>query len=158
MRPIIDYGDIIYDQPKNESFLWEKVKSAQYKATLAIADAIQHSSRDKIYQELSQESLNQEDCLNVYFVYLRITNEKSPGYLIDLIHKYELTIRTGTEVYHHINGELFWAFFVSIFNDWFNLDINIRNPESIFLFNLFKCRLLSFTRTVQISIYNIFWT
>ena len=31
----MDYGDIIYDQPQNESFC-EKLKSVQYKTVLAI--------------------------------------------------------------------------------------------------------------------------
>ena len=35
LRTLIDYGDIIYDQPHNESF-YEKLESVQYKAALAI--------------------------------------------------------------------------------------------------------------------------
>ena len=31
LRPLIDYGDIIYDEPRNESF-YEKLESVQYKA------------------------------------------------------------------------------------------------------------------------------
>ena len=57
MRPLIDYGDIIYNQPQNESF-GEKLESVQYKVALAIAGAMQETSRDKIYQELGLESLN----------------------------------------------------------------------------------------------------
>ena len=56
LRPLIDYGDIIYDQPQNESFC-EKFESVQYKAALAIMEAIQGSSRGKLYQELELESL-----------------------------------------------------------------------------------------------------
>ena len=56
LRPLIDYGDIIYDQPQNESFC-EKLESVQYKAALAITGAIQGSSREKLYQELGLESL-----------------------------------------------------------------------------------------------------
>ena len=56
LRPLIDYGDIIYDQPQNESFC-EKLESVQYKAALAITGAMQGTSRDKIYQELGLESL-----------------------------------------------------------------------------------------------------
>ena len=48
LRPLIDYGDIIYDQPQNESFC-EKIESVQYEAILAITGAIQGTSRDKIY-------------------------------------------------------------------------------------------------------------
>ena len=52
LRPLIDYGDIIYDQPQNES-LCEKLESA----ALAITGTIQGTSHDKIYQELELESL-----------------------------------------------------------------------------------------------------
>ena len=43
LRPLIDYGDIIYDQPQNESFR-EKLESVQYKVALAITGAIKGSS------------------------------------------------------------------------------------------------------------------
>ena len=39
LRPITDYGDIIYDQPQNDSFC-EKLESVQYKAALALTGAI----------------------------------------------------------------------------------------------------------------------
>ena len=51
LRPLIDYGDIIYDQPQNESFC-EKLESVQCKATLAIIGTVQGTSCLKIYQEL----------------------------------------------------------------------------------------------------------
>ena len=47
------------------------------------------------------------------------------------------------------------SLFPSTLNDWFNLDINIRNSESI---TLLLITLLSFIRPVQNSIYNIFDT
>ena len=56
IRPLIDYGDIIYHQPQNESFC-DKIEFVQYKAALAITGAIQGTSREKIYQELGLESL-----------------------------------------------------------------------------------------------------
>ena len=43
LRPLIDYGDIIYDQPQNESFC-EKLESVQYKAALAMTGAMQGTS------------------------------------------------------------------------------------------------------------------
>ena len=51
LRPLIDYGDIICDQPQNDAFC-EKLESVQYRASLAITAAIQGSSRYKIYKEL----------------------------------------------------------------------------------------------------------
>ena len=56
LRPLIDYGDIIYDKPNNDSF-YEKLESIQYKAALAITGAIQGTSRDRIYAEIGLESL-----------------------------------------------------------------------------------------------------
>ena len=56
LRPLIDYSDIIYDQPQNESFC-KKIESVQYKTISVITGAIQGTSRDKIYQELGLESL-----------------------------------------------------------------------------------------------------
>ena len=56
LRALIHYGDIIYDQPQNESFC-EKLESVNYKAALAITGAVQESSRERLYQELGLESL-----------------------------------------------------------------------------------------------------
>ena len=43
----IDYGDIIYDRPQNESFC-KTFESVQYKVLLAISEAIQGISCEKI--------------------------------------------------------------------------------------------------------------
>ena len=91
MRPLIDYGDIIYDQPQNESFC-EKMETVQYKATLAIAGAIQGTSRDKIYQELGLESLKSRRWYKSLVCMFKIMNENPPNYLINLIPKYEPTL------------------------------------------------------------------
>ena len=53
-RPVLDYGDFIYDQPHND---FVKNLSLQNKVALAITGAIQGTSRKKIYQELGLESL-----------------------------------------------------------------------------------------------------
>ena len=39
LRLHLDYGDILYDQPNNDS-LCQKIESVQYNAALAITDAI----------------------------------------------------------------------------------------------------------------------
>ena len=56
MRPHIGYGDIIYDQPSNESFR-EQLESVQYKAALAITGAIQGTSGEKNIMEFGLELL-----------------------------------------------------------------------------------------------------
>ena len=44
IRPRLGYGDVIYDQPLNES-LSNRIESVQYKVALAITGAIQGSSQ-----------------------------------------------------------------------------------------------------------------
>ena len=86
----------------------------------------------------------------------KIMKEEAPNYLINLIPKGEQTI--GTRNNHipsyHCRTDCFkYSFFPSTLNDWFKLDENIRNSESI---AIFKSRLLSFIRPVQSNIYHIF--
>ena len=56
VRPHLDYGDILYHQPNNES-MNSKLESVQYSAALAIAEAIKGTSRSKLYKELELEAL-----------------------------------------------------------------------------------------------------
>ena len=56
VRLHLDYGDIIYDQPNNES-LNQKTDRIQYNAALAITGAIKGTSQSKLCNELGFESL-----------------------------------------------------------------------------------------------------
>ena len=85
----------------------------------------------------------------------KISKEKAPNYLINLVPKCEPTIGTRENSITNLNcrTDCFkHSFFPSTLNDWFNLDLNIRNVESVLLF---KSRLLSFICPVQGSIFNI---
>ena len=56
IRPHLDYGDVVYEQPHNETFC-SKLESVQYNAALAITGAIRGTSQTKLYVELGLESL-----------------------------------------------------------------------------------------------------
>ena len=56
VRPHLDCGDIIYDQPKSESFC-NKLENIQYNAALAITEAIRGTSKTKLYKELGLKFL-----------------------------------------------------------------------------------------------------
>ena len=56
IRPNLDYLDIIYDQAYNTSF-HRKWESIQYNAALAITGAIRATSKEKLFQDLCLESL-----------------------------------------------------------------------------------------------------
>ena len=60
-------------------------------------------------------------------------NEKAPNYLINLIPNYEPTIRTRNNSIplYKCQTNCFKFFFPSTLNDWFNLDINIRNSDQL---------------------------
>ena len=155
LRPLIDYGDIICDQLQNESFC-DKIESMQYKAVLAITGAMQGTSRDKLNQELGLESLKSRRWYKRLCFMYKIITEKAPNYLINLIPKCDPAIKTRNNsipTFHYRTDCFKDSFFPSTSNDWFSLDINIRNSE---LISLFKSRLLSFIPAVQNNIYNIF--
>ena len=150
MRHLIDYGDIIYD------YFCEKIESVQYKAALVITGAIQGTSRNKMHKELGLESLKSRRCYNRLSCTFKIMKKEGPNYLINLIPKCEAAIRTRNNNFptYNCRADCFkYSFFPSTLNNWFRLDINIRNSESI---SLLKSRLLSFIRPNQSNIYNIF--
>ena len=54
IRPHLDYCDVIYNQPNNESFCTQ-IERIQYKVPLAITGAIRRTSQIKLYKELDLE-------------------------------------------------------------------------------------------------------
>ena len=85
VRPHLDYGDVIYDQPKNSS-LSDKIETVQYNAALAITDAIRRTSKEISYQELGLESLKDSRWLRRMSYLYKIFPTKLPPYLYELIH------------------------------------------------------------------------
>ena len=155
LRPLIDYEDIIYDQPQNESFC-DKLESVKYKAALAITGAIQGTSPEKIYQELGLESLKNRRWYKRLCCMFKIMNEEAPKYLNNMTPKGQQTIvtRNSNIPTFYCRTDCFkYYFFPSTLKDWFNLDASIRISESI---AIFKSRLLSLIRPFQSNVYNIF--
>ena len=56
VRPHLDYGDILYDEPNNENFQ-KKIEKVQCRACPAITGAIQETSGTKLHDELGLHSL-----------------------------------------------------------------------------------------------------
>ena len=84
IRPHLDYGDVIYDQPSNKSFA-NKIESIQYNCALAITGAIKGTSREKLYRELGLEYLVQRRWFRRLSYFYRINSSKLPHYLFQLI-------------------------------------------------------------------------
>ena len=58
IRPHLDYADMIYNQTFNMSFQ-QKMETIQCNIALTITGTIRGSSREKFYQELDLETLQQ---------------------------------------------------------------------------------------------------
>ena len=84
VRPHLDYGDVIYDQAHNASF-HQKLESLHNNACLAITGAICGSSREKIYQQLGFESLQQRRWYRKLCSFYKVFKNESPFYLFNII-------------------------------------------------------------------------
>ena len=84
VRPHLDYDDIIYDKAHNALF-YQKLESLQYNAYLAITGAIRVLSREKLYQELGFESLQQRRWYRKLCSFYKVFKNESPRYLFNII-------------------------------------------------------------------------
>ena len=82
IRPHLDYGDVIFDQPSNVTFS-SKIESIQYNAALAIIVAIRGTSREKLYQELRLEYLHDRRCMRHLCLFYKVLLNKVPKYIYE---------------------------------------------------------------------------
>ena len=127
VRPHLDYGDILYDQAHNES-LHLKLESIQYNACLTITGAIRGSSREKLYQELGFESLQQRRWYRKLCCFYKNIKNESPRYLFNII----LTRNPFYITRNHTNIPLFKSNHIFLRNSFFPNFV----PRAIFAFLL----------------------
>ena len=156
VRPHLDYGDVIYDNPSNETFC-QMIESVQYNAALAITGAIRGSSREKLYQELGFGSLRDRRWYRKLCFYYKIRHNDCPLYLTEYIPIFEpsaYSLRSNHSLnVPFIRTERFKStFFPSSTLSWNQLDPNIQNSSSI---ESFKRALLKFIRPKPALIYKI---
>ena len=137
IRPHLDYGDMIYDQIFNMSF-HQKMETIQYNAASAITGAIRGSSREKRYQELGLETLQQRRWYRKLCCFYKILKSHSPKYLYSIIPIHNMSYRTSQcnkipaiNVKHDFFKN---TFFPSVVMEWNKLDWEIKNSESIVTF------------------------
>ena len=158
VRPILDYADIIYDKPFNESFK-RKFEMVQYRAALVITGAIKGTSRNRLYQELGLESLADRRWYRRLFFFHKITQ----GLLPSSLQTYDNAVSEGayltrsttqnkikpiparTKVFEN-------SFFPYCIKEWSKLNDKIRNIESI---NKFKVAILNFIGPKANSVFDI---
>ena len=85
----MDYGNVIYDQPLNES-LSNRIDTVYFKAALAITGAIQGSSQEKLYQKLDSDHLHQRCWIRRLCLFCDVFHNKDTKY----IHSYIPSTKT----------------------------------------------------------------
>ena len=77
IRPHLDYGDIIYDKAYNSSF-HQNLEKIQYNSALGITGGIRRTSTENIYQELGLESLEKDDGIEKFVIFIRYLTNNLP--------------------------------------------------------------------------------
>ena len=154
VRPHLDYGDIIYDQPNSESFC-NLIEKFQYNAALAITGAIKGTSQHKLYNELGIESLKFRRWFRRLCFFYKIKSTQIPKYLYQLIpsesHTYNTRNLENVEIYYCRTDLYKYSFFPYTIVEWNKLDINLRNAKS---FLIFRNSLLKIGRPMQNPVYD----
>ena len=84
IRPLLDYGDILYDQAHNMYF-HQKLEFIQYNACLAITGAIRGTSKENLYREICLESLQLRPWYGKLGMLYKIFKSRRSQYLFRLI-------------------------------------------------------------------------
>ena len=133
IRSILEYADVIYDQPSNNSFS-DKIESIQYNAALAITGAIRGTSKEKLYKELGFEYLSSRRWFKRLCLFHKIYHNKSPGYLYRLIPQHHNLFNLRNQ---HLIPQIFCrtniysdSFFPTVIKEFNNLDYQITHQLS----------------------------
>ncbi len=138
IRPIIEYGDVLYDScTLEQSNLIEKL---QHEAARTVTGAKFRSSPDMLYKELGWVPLKNRRKMHKLSKIYAMKNKLSPGYLCDLLesfqdrHEYNTrrVVSANYLQYPFPKKELFnRSFIVSSIKEWNKLDPNIANAPSL---------------------------
>ena len=137
VRPHLDYGDLIYDQPNNESFC-QQIKVFNIMLPLQ-----------------SLVLLKEHSDLNLCTFY-KIKRTGLPSYLYDLIpkssHMYN-TRRVEDVAMLYSRTDIFkYSFFLSTISEWNKLDLKIRQSKTLLTF---RHALIKIGRPIPKPIYNV---
>ena len=81
IRPHLDYDDVVYNQPLNNTFS-NKLETVQYNAAVAITTATKGTSRKKLYQKLGLEYLQQRRWMIQLSFFYKVVSTKLPIFII----------------------------------------------------------------------------
>ena len=126
IRPHLDYCDVIYDQPNNESFC-SKIEWIQYNAALAITGAIRGTSQTKLYNERGLQSLKFRRWFRQLCTFFNIKIYSKTEYLLNKIPSSQIHYNTrnaGQVEAYFCRTDIFKnSFFPYTIIEWNKLDI-----------------------------------
>ena len=138
----MDHADVVYDQASNYAFC-NKLETVQYNAALAITGAIKGTSREKLYQELGLEYLQQRRWMRRLCLFCKVVATKLPVYIYDFI----LPVRQSQRHQNKFKSfscraEYFKnSFFPCVIGEWNKLNPENRSSGSC---NILRQSLLNF--------------
>ena len=153
IRPHLEYGDVVYDQPSNDAFS-NKLETVQYNAALAITGAIKGTSREKVYQELGLEYLQQRRWRRRLCLFYKVVSTKLLAYIYDIIPPVSQSQRhPNTFKSISCRTEYFKnSFLPCIIGEWNKLNPEIQRSGS---YNIFRKSILKFIRPSASKVYSI---
>ena len=154
VRPHLDYGDVVFDQPNNQS-LSDTIESVQYNAALAITGAIRGSSKIKLYQELGLEFLKERRWMRRLCYLYKIISLQKPTYLYSCLPTQTISRRYPNSFALFRCRTVFFenSFLPYSIKQWNALSPVIREYKTYAIF----CKsLLNFIKPMANSIFNIY--
>ena len=143
-RPIIEYGNIIYDSCTKAEGI--KLEAIQLEAANIVTGAKRGTSHEKLLKELGWQTLETRRYMAKATQMFLIVNKKTPKYLTDIFEEFALHGTQNTR--GHARGDFAIpkcktvsyqkSFVNSGISIWNNLDIDLRNSHSK---AAFKCKL-----------------
>ena len=114
LRPRLDHGDIIYDEP-NKKNLNQKIEKILSNATLPITGAIKETYQSRLYNELGLESLKIRCWFRKLCTFYKIKTTGVPQYLSDLFphnnHLYNTCVAEDVTTFYSITNAFKYSFF-----------------------------------------------
>ena len=126
IRPDLDYCDVIYEQPNNESFCC-KIERIRYNVALGITGSMRETSQSKLYNELVLESLKFRRWFRRLCTFFKIKIFGKPEYLLNKIPSSQINYNTEStdqvETYCCRTGIFKNSFFNYTIIEWNKLDL-----------------------------------
>jgi ribonuclease P/MRP protein subunit RPP40 len=136
VRPHLDYGDVIFHNQRMD--LMELIERVQYKAALIVSGCWQGTSREKLYDELGWESLNDRRWARRMTIFYKINNGLAPSYLSQHVpQRNEITcnLRNRVDSTPFIRTDRYEnSFYPYTIKAWKNLDNEAKSKPSVLSF------------------------